>query len=299
MHWDCFLIRRRLSRYLDGELSDRKAVRVERHLAGCAACQAELDAYHRTVRFVGGSRTEAPPAGSWDRLEARLEEDGVPGFGAHGPSPAGGTSSPTGLQPGSSWRAAVAAAAVILIAVLGVIRVPDLFAPPEVLAHDVDVASFLADLRQDRFHGKGDFGRTYRLHQVEANKAAESCPSGKNPPMELPAGYLLTRAMTFQTDCCPGLALEYRRGSSTVTVLQITGHHPMIWRDVHHEGRQIGMEHYEVHEETGLHTLVRNGGRINLLVAGDPAPEVLSEIASFLSTRAEAALEARGTASHR
>ncbi|MFO7768161.1 MAG: hypothetical protein R6W82_04280 [bacterium] len=61
---------------------------------------------------------------------------------------------------------------------------------------------------------------------MAANRAAGSCPSGK-APMELPAGYLLSRAMVFRTDCCPGLALEYRRGDSRVAVLQIAGHRPL------------------------------------------------------------------------
>ncbi len=302
MRWDCFLIRRRLSRYLDGELSDRRAARIERHLAGCAACQAELDACHRAVQFVRTPRSVEPPAEGWSEIADQLEAKGVPGFASptrptlkEDPSPAPVPSFPFG----GFWRAAVAAAAVLVVAALTLPQVTDMFAPPAVLAHSVDLPSFMGDLREDRLGEMTPFGRTYRIHQVEANRAADSCPSGKNPPMELPAGYLLTRAMSFQADCCPGLALEYRRGDSRVTILQIAGHHPLEWGGVDHEDRQIGMEHYQVHEEKGLHTLVRTGGPVNLMVAGDPPPEVLSEIASFLAARVEAAMEAKGMSSRR
>lgn len=299
MPWDCFLIRRCLSRYLDGELSDRSAARIERHLARCPSCQAELDAYHRTAEFVGKHDRVDPPSGCWERITRQLRCRGVPGFGEpSGPRMKGEASAP----PHRGWRVAAAAAAaaaalvLLLVTFFGLPRVDRMLAPTEALAHGVDLSCLADDLREDCLGQMSLFGQRYRIHPIPADRAGDTCPSGKNPPVELPAGYLLNRAMGLQTDCCPGLLLEYRRGDSVVTVLQISSHHPLEWKGVSHESRRIGMEVYQVHEERGLHILVRSGGSINLLVAGDPGPEMLSEIASFLILRAEAALEARGPA---
>jgi len=304
MPWDCFLIRRCLSRYLDGELSDRSAARIERHLARCPSCQAELDAYHRTAQFVSRHDRVHPPAGCWERITRQLRCRGVPGFGEpSGPRMTGeGSSGPRrrGEQPAPprrGWRAAAAAALVLLLAAfLGLPGTDRTLAPPGALAHGVDLSSLADDMREDCLGEMSLFGQRYRIHPIQADRAGEACPSGKRPPVELPAGYLLDRAMGLQTDCCPGLLLEYRRGDSVVIVLQISSHHPLEWKGVSHESRRIGTEVYQVHEEQGLRILVRSKGPINLLVAGDPGPEVLSEIASFLILRAETGLEARGPA---
>jgi len=58
MRW-CFRYRKSLSAYLDGRLSARRCVGLERHLAACEACRKALD----DLRAVGPALTawQAPP----------------------------------------------------------------------------------------------------------------------------------------------------------------------------------------------------------------------------------------------
>ncbi len=48
----CEWTRPRLSEYLDGALGPDDRARVRAHLAGCAACQAELDSLSLTVELL-------------------------------------------------------------------------------------------------------------------------------------------------------------------------------------------------------------------------------------------------------
>jgi len=67
----CSSSRRSLSRYLDGELGPWRRRRLERHLAGCAACRAELEADRGVWALVGAAEAPAPPD-ILAHLEARL-----------------------------------------------------------------------------------------------------------------------------------------------------------------------------------------------------------------------------------
>jgi len=57
----CSSSRRFLSRYLDGELGAWRRRRLDRHLAGCAACRAELEADRGVWALLGAVETPAPP----------------------------------------------------------------------------------------------------------------------------------------------------------------------------------------------------------------------------------------------
>lgn len=50
----------RFSSYLDGEIPDAERIALEQHLAGCAPCRTELEAFRRTVGGLGALRRTAP-----------------------------------------------------------------------------------------------------------------------------------------------------------------------------------------------------------------------------------------------
>lgn len=54
-------IERSLSAYLDGELPPEEVAEVERHLAECPSCRAELDDLRATVRILKLARTPEAP----------------------------------------------------------------------------------------------------------------------------------------------------------------------------------------------------------------------------------------------
>jgi hypothetical protein len=290
----CPLVRRLLSQYLDAELSHRRAAQVERHLAACPDCQGELDAYVETVRFMAGGDAPDAPANAWDRMAATLAVRGVPGFAPPGVRPAGAS-----RQVTAPFRIRVMAVAAVLLVAVGLAvsfpRLLQTLGPQQALAHEIDVESFWGGMSDSRVDLGSAFAKAYKLRVVDADQAKRACPAGKGPASELPDGFTLTRSMTIQTDCCPGMALEYRRGDNWLTVVQIASHHPMNWGHLSHETRQIGMMECEIHEERDLCGLVHAGTAVNVFVAGNADPQVLEEVASFLATRAESG--AAGSAS--
>jgi anti-sigma factor RsiW len=67
----CKVSRRLLSRHLDGELGLLTRSRLERHLRGCAACQAELELDRRVWKLLDAAAVARPPE-LVERLERRL-----------------------------------------------------------------------------------------------------------------------------------------------------------------------------------------------------------------------------------
>jgi anti-sigma factor RsiW len=121
--------------YVDGECRGAEADAVRAHLLSCAACRAEastLTALSQAMRTLADER--APPAFAV-RLMARL--DGEDDLGVHGPSGASGPA----VQP-ARWRAAVAVAAALCLAVIvGVVVRSALPAPRDVV--DAAVHDFI------------------------------------------------------------------------------------------------------------------------------------------------------------
>ena len=64
--------RKRISPYIDGQLSPRERTTLEAHLAGCDACRRELDELRATISVVGGM-AEVEPARSFALTPPMLE----------------------------------------------------------------------------------------------------------------------------------------------------------------------------------------------------------------------------------
>lgn len=70
----CAQVDDRLDAWLQGRLARAEVVALEEHLAGCAACQILVEdarLLQREARLIG---SEGPPAGAWDRLADRLQQ---------------------------------------------------------------------------------------------------------------------------------------------------------------------------------------------------------------------------------
>lgn len=77
---NCLTIRPLLAAYLDHELNASERGEVERHLAMCAECQAELNALVATQRYTRTTFQEmatasVSPAYAWQRLQTRLSQE--------------------------------------------------------------------------------------------------------------------------------------------------------------------------------------------------------------------------------
>jgi anti-sigma factor RsiW len=111
----------RLDAWLQGRLSRTEVAALEEHLDGCAACRALVEdarLLQREARLIG---TEGPPAGAWDRLADRLQQQADVRRVA--------TTMPPGAG-GMPWRWVAVAAALTLVigASLFVLR-QSLFSP--------------------------------------------------------------------------------------------------------------------------------------------------------------------------
>lgn len=67
-----------LSAYLDGELKETKAERVEQHLEACSGCRARVDGLRRVVRSLARLERAAPPPVLARRVERRIALEGRP-----------------------------------------------------------------------------------------------------------------------------------------------------------------------------------------------------------------------------
>src|SRR5688572_24048304 len=77
----CWRYQRRLSPYLDGELDQTMAARLERHLAGCAACRTQCEDLRFAARLVAGlpaPGAEPSMAPHWLRPEGKPQRLGRP-----------------------------------------------------------------------------------------------------------------------------------------------------------------------------------------------------------------------------
>lgn len=90
-----------LNGYADGSLAAAECAAVERHLAGCALCRAEVEALRGLLHDVAAlPRSIEPPRELWGAIERRIQERGERGRGK-------------GTLPGWQW---MLAAAVLVVA---------------------------------------------------------------------------------------------------------------------------------------------------------------------------------------
>lgn len=70
----CKKWKKKLSSYLDNELSDRKKLKIERHLESCQTCYNQFKQLERLHRLVQSIPSEKPKTGFYERLSERLSQ---------------------------------------------------------------------------------------------------------------------------------------------------------------------------------------------------------------------------------
>ena len=69
---DCHQVGEVLQHYLDGQIDDDRALRLEEHLEACRRCGMEADTYRRIKNSLAGRRAEVP-----DEAVERLRDFGA------------------------------------------------------------------------------------------------------------------------------------------------------------------------------------------------------------------------------
>ena len=72
---DCQVVRMRLGRFLDGELSPQEVARMEAHLRGCPGCHQELRALQALSASLDALVIPPVPAGTVDSIMARIRRN--------------------------------------------------------------------------------------------------------------------------------------------------------------------------------------------------------------------------------
>lgn len=70
----CRTIQRKLSVFLDGELSEKQASRIAEHLSGCPVCQQRAESLSSLWEQLGEMREIDPSPYFWTRLSARIAQ---------------------------------------------------------------------------------------------------------------------------------------------------------------------------------------------------------------------------------
>ncbi len=69
---ECQKAFRLLNAFLEGDLKGAQARRMEKHLASCSACRAELEGLKRSLALLEGLPSLVPPPGLASRVMARV-----------------------------------------------------------------------------------------------------------------------------------------------------------------------------------------------------------------------------------
>ncbi|HUP42363.1 MAG TPA: anti-sigma factor [Thermoanaerobaculia bacterium] len=147
---ECERARDRIDPYLEDELPRREAAEVERHLAACPDCRAELAMARRLREALraGLPMLACPPEVTDRVLAIAREESGEAAAGVPGAIPVGRRptlrSEPVGRRPvlrrwfdGGGLRAALAAAAVLLLLVAAPLLYRAVVPPPSAEAPEL------------------------------------------------------------------------------------------------------------------------------------------------------------------
>jgi anti-sigma factor RsiW len=70
----CRAIQRKLSAFLDGELSEKQTARITRHLSRCTACAQEAASLSSVWEALGESQEIVPSPYFWTHLSARIAQ---------------------------------------------------------------------------------------------------------------------------------------------------------------------------------------------------------------------------------
>ena len=70
----CEQVQRRLSAFLDGELSKKQASRISEHVSGCPHCQQEAESLSAAWEQLGEMQEVHPSPHFWIKLNARIAQ---------------------------------------------------------------------------------------------------------------------------------------------------------------------------------------------------------------------------------
>jgi len=208
-----------LGPYLDDEVAADARRAVDAHLAGCAACSAELDSLRSIANAVSQPTQVTVPPTLWNAIERRLNEAGprrrlvLPRF----------------------VRAFAAAAAVVLAVGVGLFSIP--WGASTAQAATVNFGTLLDGVRFNPAQALSAFLSEHQAREVSPERAKRH---GRELnfalPETLPGGFRLDSTYALRFGRYPGVAARYDRNGEMLAVIF---HRPVLQEEFGtHEDRE-------------------------------------------------------------
>lgn len=256
-----------LSRFQDGELPEHKRRELRKHLDRCERCQGIL----RDWKLVAQAVSEYPPPPSvpdlWPRLATALQK--VPA--ARAPRRA------------LRWAAVLTPAAAVLAGILlwRLGGLGDGSGGMHQLVPALDLALYAQEVGKEgtptRFH------ELYEVKMVRPDEANRAMAFPARFPRELPGGYHLSGTYLLQSACCRLLQLQYEDGTSSVSLFQAPGGHPIYMGEHSMTPRLVGDRLCHTTMIEGLHIFQWDEAGMRFALVGDAPESALVSTVRFLS----------------
>ena len=192
----CQQVRELLSAFYDEELPPDQASAVAAHIAGCAACAAELATFHKLSDLTGRLDDPQPPRHAWPRIAAQLPATSV-------------ADEPPVLRPRRSSRALLAMIAALLLVGLAWVNTHWHDHRDHELVENF--SRFLDTFEESPDAAVEDLIHHYSGRPIEIADAARELKYRPVVANGLPADYELAQACLLKMPCCPCLEACYHR----------------------------------------------------------------------------------------
>lgn len=235
----CWITRRHLSAYYDGELAPAAAAQVRDHVRACERCRAALTAIEGAGHHLATLPPPKPPAMPWRAIVAKARDD------------AGVRQSRT-----DAWRLAWRWAPLVAIPGGLALLVVYLLTPPQMEHREMAGGSFAFDLgpyleavAQASSRDAAAFERRYDARPTSLAEAAARAGFDLIAPRTLPDSWQLDGVRLLKDACCHVVQLTYRRDADHLALFQQPADHPLICsRGGLWEGRVNGFRYHRAHE---------------------------------------------------
>ena len=229
----CWLLRRKFSPYLDGELSAAEAAKIQGHLRACEPCRSlyiSMEAASKTVRGL-------PP------LEPR--DLALPELAAEPGSARERFTLPWVAKPKVLRWVAVSLGVIALVFALSLTRKQTRL-PSGFLAHAyaLDMEMYLDGISQDRSQLES-FAKLYESRSVSLEEAQAHVSFKIAAPGELPGGFRFASAYLLKSGCCHAVWLRYHRPGAEVDVFQGPQGHPVSFGSKRSEEHTSELQHIQ------------------------------------------------------
>lgn len=208
----CWLLRRKLSAFLDGELPVAVKTKIELHLPTCGSCQAlyaSIEAAQQTIR-------ELPRLQPRERFSVGLQV-----------VPTGTVQASTlRVRRAARWVASTAMVAALAFAINLAFKQPQTSSGIVVQAYALDMEMYLDGVSRDRSQ-LDRFAELYESRPVSLEEAQAHVGFQIDAPAQLPGGFSFAGAYLLKSGCCHAVRLRYQRYGAEMDVFQQPKGHPV------------------------------------------------------------------------